>query len=75
MECSLAKPQADQKSAGGSVSQKPSLLPNYPPHIGYGLAGGAYGALGAGFGAAAFTQVRRNCTFVCVSPVSNQYFA
>ncbi|KAJ4724825.1 Heterogeneous nuclear ribonucleoprotein like [Melia azedarach] len=56
LECSLAKPQADQKSAGGSVSQKPSLLSNYPPHIGYGLAGGAYGALGAGFGAAAFTQ-------------------
>ncbi|KAH9699733.1 hypothetical protein KPL71_024486 [Citrus sinensis] len=56
LECSLAKPQADQKSAGGSVSEKPSLLQNYPPHIGYGLAGGTYGALGAGFGAAAFAQ-------------------
>lgn len=59
MEASLAKPQADQKSAGGSASQKPSLLPNFPPHIGYGLAGGPYGALGAGFSPAALAQVKR----------------
>ncbi|XP_044506317.1 heterogeneous nuclear ribonucleoprotein Q-like [Mangifera indica] len=56
LECSLAKPQADQKSTGGPVSQKPSLLQSYPPHIGYGLAAGAYGALGAGFGAAPLAQ-------------------
>ncbi|KAK3205697.1 hypothetical protein Dsin_019743 [Dipteronia sinensis] len=56
LEASLAKPQADQKSAGGSASQKPSLLQSYPPHIGYGLAGNPYGALGAGFGAAALAQ-------------------
>ncbi|KAL5830835.1 hypothetical protein ACOSQ4_016189 [Xanthoceras sorbifolium] len=60
LEASLAKPQADQKSAGGSASQKPSLLQSYPPHIGYGLSGASYGAsygaLGAGFGAAALAQ-------------------
>ncbi|KAJ0021224.1 hypothetical protein Pint_31881 [Pistacia integerrima] len=56
LECSLAKPQADQKSTGGSVSQKPSLLQSYPPHIGYGLAGGGYGAMGTGFGAAPLAQ-------------------
>ncbi|XP_044482200.1 heterogeneous nuclear ribonucleoprotein Q-like [Mangifera indica] len=56
LECSLAKPQADQKSTGGSISQTPSLLQSYPPHIGYGLAGGAYGPLGAGFGAAPLAQ-------------------
>ncbi|KAA8549875.1 hypothetical protein F0562_001559 [Nyssa sinensis] len=56
LECSLAKPQAEQKSVGGSNSQKSGLLSSYPPHVGYGLVGGAYGALGAGFGAAGFAQ-------------------
>ena len=61
MECSLAKPQADQKS-GGSNSQKAGLLPSYPPRVGYGLVGGPYGALGAryggaGYGATGFAQV------------------
>ena len=61
MECSLAKPQADQKS-GGSNSQKAGLLPCYPPRVGYGLVGGPYGALGAryggaGYGATGFAQV------------------
>ncbi|KAI4373592.1 hypothetical protein MLD38_011703 [Melastoma candidum] len=57
VECSLAKPQVDQKSAVGSVAQMGSLLPNYPLPLGYGLAGGAYGgALGTGFGAASFAQ-------------------
>jgi heterogeneous nuclear ribonucleoprotein R len=56
LECSLAKPQADQKS-GGSNSQKSGLLPSYPPRAGYGLVGSAYGALGAGYGAAGFAQV------------------
>lgn len=56
LECSLAKPQADQKS-GGSNSQKSGLLPSYPPRAGYGLGGGAYGSLGAGYGAAGFAQV------------------
>ncbi|KAL9275943.1 Heterogeneous nuclear ribonucleoprotein Q-like protein [Drosera capensis] len=47
LECSLAKPQADQRSSGGSNSQKTPILPTYPPHVGYGLVGG----LGAGFAA------------------------
>lgn len=53
LECSLAKPQADQK-AGGSNSQKSGLLPTYPPRVGYGLVDSAYGALGAGYAAAGF---------------------
>ncbi|QCD98782.1 hypothetical protein DEO72_LG7g59 [Vigna unguiculata] len=50
LECSLAKPRSDQKS-GGSNTQKsgPGLLASYPQHVGYGLVGGAYGALGAGY--------------------------
>ncbi|CAJ1979138.1 unnamed protein product [Sphenostylis stenocarpa] len=57
LECSLAKPQSDQKS-GGSNTQKPGpgLLPSYPPHAGYGLVGGAYGALGSGYPAPGLTQ-------------------
>lgn len=58
LECSLAKPQVDQKSVAGPSSQKSGLLPSYPLRVGYGLPGGAYGALGAGFGAAGFAQVR-----------------
>ncbi|KAJ8532703.1 hypothetical protein K7X08_015592 [Anisodus acutangulus] len=50
LECSLAKPQADQKSSGGSSSQKGPTLPTYPPRIGYGMMGAPYGALGAGYG-------------------------
>ncbi|OIV99274.1 hypothetical protein TanjilG_17084 [Lupinus angustifolius] len=58
LECSLAKPQADQKS-GGSNTQKPGLLPSYPPQVGgYGLLGGPYGALGAGYGAPVLQQVK-----------------
>ncbi|KAF5447490.1 hypothetical protein F2P56_033044 [Juglans regia] len=53
LECSLAKPQADEK-AGGSNSQKSGLLPNYPPRVGYGVVDGAYGGLGARYGAAGF---------------------
>ncbi|KAG2670729.1 hypothetical protein I3760_14G101700 [Carya illinoinensis] len=54
LECSLAKPQADQK-AGGSSAQKAGLLPTYPPRAGYGLVDGTFGgALGAGYGAAGF---------------------
>lgn len=60
MECSLAKPQADQKS-GGSNSQKSGLLPNYPPRVGYGFVGGAYGAVNAGYGGSGFGQVK--CLF------------
>ena len=56
MECSLAKPQSDQKS-GGSNSQKAGLLPSYPPRVGSGLVAGPYAALGAGYGAAGFAQV------------------
>nr|XP_043632668.1 heterogeneous nuclear ribonucleoprotein Q [Erigeron canadensis]XP_043632669.1 heterogeneous nuclear ribonucleoprotein Q [Erigeron canadensis] len=56
LECSLAKPQADQKSSGGSSSsQKAALLPSYPPRVGYGLVGSPYGALSAGYGAG-YTQ-------------------
>lgn len=64
MECSLAKPQADQKS-GGSNSQKSGLLPNYPPRVGYGFVGGAYGAVNAGYGASGFGQVK--CLCICLS--------
>lgn len=56
LECSLAKPQADQKSVGGSNSQKSGLLSSYPPRVGYGFVGGGYGALGAGYGTAGFAQ-------------------
>ncbi|KAM6586447.1 hypothetical protein CsatA_009052 [Cannabis sativa] len=51
LECSLAKPQADQKSSGPNV-QKSGLLPAYPPRAGagYGMIGSHYGALGAGYG-------------------------
>lgn len=56
MECSLAKPQSDQKSVGLNT-QKPGLLPSYPSHSGYGLIGGAYGGLGAGYGAPGLAQV------------------
>ncbi|KAI7752672.1 hypothetical protein M8C21_029205 [Ambrosia artemisiifolia] len=58
LECSLAKPQADQKSSGGSSnSQKAAaILPSHPPRIGYGLVGGAYGALGAGYGVPGYSQ-------------------
>lgn len=56
LDCSLAKPQADQKSSGVQNLQKSALLPTYPPHLGFGMVGGAYGALGAGFGGAGFGQ-------------------
>ncbi|KAD7480095.1 hypothetical protein E3N88_03231 [Mikania micrantha] len=56
LECSLAKPQADQKSSGGSSnSQKAAILPSHP-RAGYAFVGGAYGALNAGYGAAGFPQ-------------------
>lgn len=54
MECSLAKPQADQKSSGASNSFNSAVLPVYPPPLGYGMVGGGYGAVGAGYGAAGF---------------------
>lgn len=58
MECSLAKPQADQKSSNASNhSQNSVVLPTYPPHLGFGMVGGAYGAVGAGYAAAGFAQV------------------
>ncbi|KAJ6303812.1 hypothetical protein OIU77_017649 [Salix suchowensis] len=56
LDCSLAKPHTDQKPSGGPNSQKSSLYSNFPPRLGYGLDGGAYGAFGAGFGAAGLTQ-------------------
>ncbi|KAF3439417.1 hypothetical protein FNV43_RR17695 [Rhamnella rubrinervis] len=55
LECSLAKPQSDQKSVA-SNSQKSGLLPTYPPRVGYGLVGGAYGAMGVAYGAAGLPQ-------------------
>lgn len=53
LECSLAKPQADQKSSGASSnSHKPALLPTYQPRHNYPLVGGgAYGSGHAGYGA------------------------
>jgi len=56
LECSLAKPQADQKAVV-SNTQTQGLLPSYPPHVGYGLVGNPYGALGAGYGAPGLAQV------------------
>ncbi|KAL0337017.1 UNVERIFIED_CONTAM: Heterogeneous nuclear ribonucleoprotein Q [Sesamum calycinum] len=56
VECSLAKPQADQKMTGGSNSQKAAIFPTYPPRMGYGLVGAPYGALGAGYSGANFAQ-------------------
>ncbi|OWM74832.1 hypothetical protein CDL15_Pgr004599 [Punica granatum] len=44
LECSLAKPQADQKSAAGPASQNAGLLPSYPLRVGYGMPGGPFGA-------------------------------
>ncbi|KAK0585884.1 hypothetical protein LWI29_035688 [Acer saccharum] len=49
LECSLAKPQGDQKSSGGPNSQKTALHPSYPPRLGYGMVGGNYNAMGAGY--------------------------
>jgi len=62
LDCSLAKPHTDQKPSGGPNSQNSSSYSNFQPQLGYGLAGGTYGAFGAGFGsagfgAAGFTQV------------------
>ncbi|GMJ02907.1 hypothetical protein like AT3G52660 [Hibiscus trionum] len=56
LECSLAKPQADQKFSGGSGSQNSTLDSSFPHNIGFGLLGGAYGGLGTGFGPAGFGQ-------------------
>lgn len=72
MECSLAKPQADQKSAGSNFQKSGGLLPNYPPRVGYGLVGGAYGAIGAGYNPAGFAQVRLSL-YVCVLIFTNLY--
>ncbi|KAJ0985529.1 hypothetical protein J5N97_003885 [Dioscorea zingiberensis] len=46
----FAKPPADKKNETVANAQKGALLPNYPPHIGPGLMGGAYGPLMPGFG-------------------------
>ncbi|KAB2607805.1 heterogeneous nuclear ribonucleoprotein R-like [Pyrus ussuriensis x Pyrus communis] len=58
LECSLAKPQSDQKSSGSSNHQKSALLPTYPPRLGYGMVGGnPYGGgLGAGYSGPGFGQ-------------------
>ena len=58
LECSLAKPQSDQKFGGSNTQKSGSgLLPSYPQHVGYGLVGSAYGALGAGYHAPGLAQV------------------
>ncbi|XP_010527560.1 PREDICTED: heterogeneous nuclear ribonucleoprotein R [Tarenaya hassleriana] len=56
LDCSLAKPQADQKAPVVQNLQKPQLQPNYPPLLGYGMGAGGFGALGVGLGAAGFSQ-------------------
>jgi len=48
LECSLAKPPSEKKFEIGSNSQKGGLLPNFAPR-GYGVMGGAFGALAPGF--------------------------
>ncbi|KAK8931406.1 Polyadenylate-binding protein 5 [Platanthera zijinensis] len=45
LECSLAKPPTDKKAESGSSAHK--SLPNY--NVGYGIMGGAYGALAPSF--------------------------
>ncbi|WOK99167.1 heterogeneous nuclear ribonucleoprotein R [Canna indica] len=51
LDCSLAKPPSDNKKVEiTSSAQKAALLPNYPPRIGYGVLGGAYGSLAPGLG-------------------------
>lgn len=61
LDCTLAKPQADQKGNNNNATvqniQKSQLQPNYPPLLGYGMAPSPFGALGA-FGASAYSQVR-----------------
>jgi len=59
LDCTLAKPQADQKTNTNTVQnvQKSQLQPNYPPLLSYGMAPSPFGALG-GFGASAYSQVR-----------------
>lgn len=52
IECSLAKPPADNKKVeSGSGARKGALLPNYAAagRVGYGIMGGAYGPLTPGF--------------------------
>ncbi|KAL2345239.1 hypothetical protein Fmac_006524 [Flemingia macrophylla] len=56
LDCSLAKPHVNSKSSGAANSQNSVVLPTYPPHIGYGIVGGAYGAIGPGYGAAGFAH-------------------
>lgn len=56
LECSLARPQAEQKPVGGSNPQASGLLSSYPSRVGYGVVGGAYSPLGAGYTAAGFAQ-------------------
>ncbi|KAF7804286.1 heterogeneous nuclear ribonucleoprotein Q [Senna tora] len=56
LNCSLARQQADRKSPGKPNSQNLARLPTYPPHTGYGMVGGAHGAMGAAYGGASFTQ-------------------
>lgn len=63
LDCSLAKPQVDQKSFGVENSHNSALLPTYPPYLGFGMIGGAHGAVGAGFGGAGFGQVQVRCPF------------
>ncbi|GJZ02356.1 ribonuclease H-like domain-containing protein [Tanacetum coccineum] len=56
LECSLSKPQTDQKtSEGSSNSQKVALLPHHP-HVGYGLVESPYEALTAGYAGAGYPQ-------------------
>ncbi|CAN0897137.1 Heterogeneous nuclear ribonucleoprotein Q [Linum grandiflorum] len=56
LECSLAKPQTDQKAVGLSNIQHAGILPSFPPYAGYGLGGAAFGSLATGYGTAPFAQ-------------------
>ncbi|KAF8413390.1 hypothetical protein HHK36_001371 [Tetracentron sinense] len=55
LDVSLAKPQNDKKF-DAAYSYKPGFIPNYLSHPGYGFVGNPYGAVGAGYGAAAGFQ-------------------
>ncbi|KAK4779540.1 hypothetical protein SAY87_015646 [Trapa incisa] len=56
LECSLAKPQTEQKPVAGPASQEAGLLPTYPLRVGYGMPSGVYGSLATGFAPASFAQ-------------------
>ncbi|KAL8158834.1 hypothetical protein V2J09_000371, partial [Rumex salicifolius] len=56
LECSLAKPQTEQKASVSHSSENRGLIPSYLPQMGYGMGGGAFSALGGGYASPALPQ-------------------